>query len=287
MHMENKEYYLDDLEKEARLVWILDDDPEPDVRVFVKDGKAGVFISITSGWMGLTTRRCFSVGEPFSYDEAYVLAFDPRSLICRPALSCFIALGQKGRTTIYAIEAYEAKPIIENAVSMEDAMNQFGERIGLRFAPWMDLLIPPSPTWDKLDYTPEHITSLEPHQVFVFGSNREGKHLAGAAKLAFEHFGAIWGQGEGLQGQSYALPTMGLSLDEIKKHINTFLHCACEHPELEFLVTRIGCGIAGCKDRDIAPLFLTDDNLYMEQRNVTMPESFADIIGRILRDEEY
>lgn len=285
--MEEKEYHVDNLEREARLAWILDDDPEPDVRVYVKDGKVGVFITITSDWQGYATRRCLSVGEPFTYDEAYVLAFDPRSLCCMPAQSCLFALGQNGRTTIYAVEAYEAKPIIKDAVSMEDAINQFGERIGLKYTPWENLLTPPSPTWEKLDYTPEHIISLEPHQIFVFGSNREGKHIGGAAKVAFEHFGAIWGQGEGLQGQSYALPTMGLSLDEIQKHIETFLHCAYAHPELEFLVTRIGCGIAGFKERDIAPLFLTDFSLYMELHNVTMPESFADIISCILNNERY
>lgn len=282
--MTNKEYYVDDLMNEARLAWFLDDDPEPDVRVFVKDGKAGVFISCTSGYMGYSTRRCYSVGEPFSYDKAYVLSFDPRSMSGRPALSCFFALGQKGRATIYVVEAYEAKPLIENVASMEDAMNQFGERIGVKFAPWVDLLVPPPPTWERLDYTPEKITSLEPHQIFVFGSNLKGQHSGGAARDAYERFGAIWGQGEGLQGQSYALPTMGLSEDEIKAHIEVFARCANEHPEFEFLVTKVGCGIAGFKERDIAPLFL---DAYLYSRNITLPESFADIIGRILRDEEY
>lgn len=282
--MADKEYNLQELKDEARLVWFLDDDPEPDVHVFEKNGKAGVFITITSGFMGIGSNACYSIGEPFSYDEAYVLAFDPNHMWGVIAHSCLIALGKKGRTTIYAIEAYSAKPIIKDASSMEDAIKQFGERIGLQHAPWKNLLTPPEPTWEKLFFTPENIQSLEPHQVFVFGSNLEGQHIGGAARLAHERFGAVWGQGEGLFGQSYALPTMGLSLGEIKKHIDVFFDCANQHRELEFLVTKIGCGIAGFKERDIAPLFLQG---YMESRNVTLPESFEDIIRHILSDGEY
>ena len=141
--MADKEYNLQELKEQARLVWILDDDPEPDVHVFVKNGKAGVFITITSGYMGMTSSSCVSIGEPFSYDEAFVLAFDPHNLCSVPDQSCIIALGQKGRTTIYAIEAYSAKPVIENAASMEDALKQFGERIGLKCAPWKNLLARP------------------------------------------------------------------------------------------------------------------------------------------------
>ncbi len=282
--MANKEYNLQELKEEARLVWILDDEPEPDVHVFVKNGKAGVFITIPSGIMGLTSNVCVSIGEAFSYDEAFVLAFDPHNMCGIPTQSCIMALGQKGRTNIYAIEAYSAKPIIENAVSMEDALKQFGERIGLQCAPWMNLLTRPDPTWDKLDYTPENIQSLEPYQVFVFGSNLQGQHIGGAARLAHERFGAVWGQGEGLFGQSYALPTMGLSMDEIRKHVGVFFDCARQHPDLVFLVTKIGCGIAGFKEREIAPLFVEGR---MGTRNVTLPKSFEEIIGCILRGEEY
>lgn len=277
--MATKEYITSELEKEARLAWFHDDEPEPDVRVFVKDGKAGVFISITSGYQGIKTNRCVAIGDPFTYDQAYVLEFKGNA----PNFSCLIALGQKGRTTIYAIEAYSANPIIEDAPSMGFALKQFGERIGLKYAPWKDLLVPPAPTWVKLRYTPEKITSLEPHQVFVFGSNAEGQHIGGAAKLAYERFGAVWGQGEGLQGHSYALPTMNLSLAEIESHVEAFERCASEHPELEFLVTKVGCGIAGFKEREIAPLFVSSAYLH----NVTFPESFEKIIGCILRDEDY
>ena len=97
-------------------------------------------------------------------------------------------------------------------------------------------------------------------EIFVFGSNLSGIHGAGAARIAREHHGAIWGQGEGLQGDSYALPTKGLNItfmpyNQVKKHVHTFLKFAADHPELEFKVTRIGCGLAGFKDENIAPLF--------------------------------
>ena len=133
-------------------------------------------------------------------------------------------------------------------------------------------------------FTPERITSLEPHQIFVFGSNLYGQHLGGAARTAYEHFGAVWGQGEGLQGQSYALPTMGLSLEEIQAHVDVFMHCAQEHPEYEFLVTKVGCGIAGFKEEEIAPLFR---DCFAEAENITLPESFCVIIGHILRGDNY
>ena len=135
-----------------------------------------------------------------------------------------------------------------------------------------------------IKYTPDVIDSLGNNQVYVFTSNIIGFHSGETSLIAIHRFGAIWGQGEGLQGQSYALPTMGLSEDEIKAHIEVFARCANEHPEFEFLVTKVGCGIAGFKERDIAPLFL---DAYLYSRNITLPESFADIIGRILRDEEY
>lgn len=282
--MAKKEYLVSDLQNEARLAWVLDDEPEPDVRVFVKDGKAGAFISRTSGIQGLPTGSCVSIGEPFTYDEAYVLEFDTRGVKYLIDMTCFLALGRKGCTTIYAIEAYRETPLIKDAPSMQEAMRLFGERIGLSYVPWKNLLTPPEPTWERMEYTPERVSSLKPYQVFVFGSNREGNHWAGAAKQAFDEFGAVWGEGEGLFGQSYALPTMGLSLKEIEAHVDTFTRCAQEHPDLEFLVTRVGCGIAGFKDRDIAPLFA---QACLGAHNITLPKSFNDIIGCILRGEEY
>lgn len=96
--------------------------------------------------------------------------------------------------------------------------------------------------------------------VFVFGSNLAGRHGAGAALWARENKGAIYGQGVGMQGDSYAIPTKDehletLPLDVIGAHVEQFLIFAENHPELKFQVTRVGCGLAGYNDDDIAPMF--------------------------------
>ena len=122
--------------------------------------------------------------------------------------------------------------------------------------------------------TPDYITSLGPNEVFVFGSNIRGQHMGGAARVAFERFGAVWGQGVGLQGQSYAIPTMEGGVDYVAGYVDGFIDFAKEHPELFFWVTRIGCGIAGFRDEEIAPLFAAAVDL----DNVALPESFCRII---------
>lgn len=99
-------------------------------------------------------------------------------------------------------------------------------------------------------------------------------HGGGAAKIAHEKFGAVWGQGVGFQGCSYAIPTMHGPVDDIKPYVDDFLSFAGEHPELEFLVTRIGCGIAGFTDAEVAPLFAGAAGM----PNVRLPKSFIDIL---------
>jgi len=99
------------------------------------------------------------------------------------------------------------------------------------------------------------ITKLSRCEVFVFGSNLEGQHLGGAARIAYDKFGAVWGQGVGPQGQCYAIPTMHGPISEIKPYVDEFLQYAKEHPQNRFLLTRVGCGIAGFKDEDMAKLF--------------------------------
>lgn len=131
--------------------------------------------------------------------------------------------------------------------------------------------------------TPDHITELKHHEVFVFGSNTGGLHRGGAAKLAHEAFGARWGFGEGLYGQSYALPTVfgdltthtigpKLEIETIQEHVNNLIICAGNHPHLMFLVTEVGCGLAGWTVQDIAPLFRE----VLELKNVTLPQRFLD-----------
>lgn len=126
------------------------------------------------------------------------------------------------------------------------------------------------------EYTPENITHLEPDDIFVFGSNLEGRHMGGAARVAYEKFGAVWGQGVGMQGQSYAIPTMQGGIETIKPYVDQFIKLACEWDQNTFYVSRIGCGIAGFTDEEIAPLFDEAYDLY----NVRLPKSFADIIER-------
>lgn len=129
---------------------------------------------------------------------------------------------------------------------------------------------------DNLKYTPENITHLEPDEIFVFGSNLEGIHAGGAAKVAVEKFGAKMGHGVGIQGQSYAIPTMQGGIETIKPYVDDFIDLAYEWDQNTFYVTRIGCGIAGFKDEEIAPLFDRAYDLY----NVRLPKSFADIIRK-------
>ena len=108
---------------------------------------------------------------------------------------------------------------------------------------------------EKKRTTPSYISELAPGEIFVFGSNLRGIHAGGAARIALNKFGAIMGQGVGLQGQSYAIPTMQGGVETIKPYVDEFIAFAREHRELTFLVTRIGCGIAGFTDEEISPLF--------------------------------
>lgn len=116
------------------------------------------------------------------------------------------------------------------------------------------------------------ITELAPGEIFVFGSNASGQHGAGAARTAHQKFGAIWGQGHGLQGQSYGIDTMS-GLETIRDEVRIFLEFAARHPEFRFLVTKIGCGIAGFTPEQIAPLFADSSP------NVVLPDEFTQILA--------
>lgn len=123
--------------------------------------------------------------------------------------------------------------------------------------------------------TSEKITSLNENEVFVFGSNHRGHHSKGAAQLALRKFGAVWGQASGLQGQSYGIPTKNrtlgvLSVDEIGYHVRKFISFAKKHPELTFLVTPIGTGLARYSPKQIAPLFANAVNV----PNIHLPNNF-------------
>ena len=124
------------------------------------------------------------------------------------------------------------------------------------------------------EYTPERISELKENEIFVFGSNLAGMHGGGAAWIAYERFGAIMGQGVGLQGQSYAIPTMQGGVETIKTYVDEFIEFAHQHQEYKFLVTKIGCGIAGFRNEEIAPLFKNAIDL----ENVILPKEFVDWI---------
>lgn len=122
--------------------------------------------------------------------------------------------------------------------------------------------------------TPSLITLLKDNEIFVFGCRRSGRHWEGAAAYALEHFGAIFGQGNGRQGQSYAIATAGVDLIEIKKSVYEFIDYAKAHPKLKFLVTPIGCGLGGWRPENIAPLFR--DAIGIE--NIWLPVEFVKLI---------
>lgn len=126
------------------------------------------------------------------------------------------------------------------------------------------------------DYTPERISELKKNEIFVFGSNLAGSHGGGAAWLAYERFGAVWGQGVGLQGQSYGIPTMQGGVETIRPYVDEFIAFAATHTEYLFLVTRIGCGIAGFTPQEMAPLFAKA----IDMENVLLPKGFVDIIQK-------
>jgi uncharacterized protein (DUF1810 family) len=128
-------------------------------------------------------------------------------------------------------------------------------------------------------FTPDYIDSLLPNQIFVFGSNALGYHTGGASGTARKRFGAVWGQSEGLQGQCYAIPVdYGKDVrkdSEVIDAVNRFISFAKEHPDLFFFVTRVGCGIAGYHDDEMAQFFKDA----LELKNVSLPKSFVDALS--------
>jgi hypothetical protein len=127
--------------------------------------------------------------------------------------------------------------------------------------------------------TPELITSLGLNEIFVFGSNLAGRHGKGAAKIAMDKFGARYGQGEGFSFLTYAIPTKGyqlevLSLSDIKRYVDRFLAIAPIYPQFTFLVTPIGCGLAGYTPEQIAPMFKGCP------ANVALPACFLSYLGQ-------
>tara|TARA_Y100000389_G_scaffold116198_1_gene113363 strand:- start:1300 stop:1695 length:396 start_codon:yes stop_codon:yes gene_type:complete len=123
------------------------------------------------------------------------------------------------------------------------------------------------------------INKLEENEIFVFGSNEAGRHGKGAALLAMK-WGAIKGISEGIQGQTYGIPTKNnkiktLSINKIKKYVDNFIEYAKQNENFKFYVTEIGCGLAGYQPKDIAPLFNQAINL----DNIYLPQKFWDVLN--------
>jgi len=117
------------------------------------------------------------------------------------------------------------------------------------------------------------ITQLKPNEIFVFGSNQRGAHAGGAARLAKEKFGAREGVGEGLTGQSYAFPTLTANFEKVSRASleasrDRLFNTARRNPDKTFLLTKIGCGIAGFTEDEIRPLFKN------APANVTLPDEW-------------
>ena len=131
---------------------------------------------------------------------------------------------------------------------------------------------------DYKGFTPDYIDRLLPNQIFVFGSNTLGYHTGGASGTARKKFGAVWGQTEGLQGQSYAIPVdfgKGIRKDtEVKASVEKFIEFAKQNESLFFFVTRIGCGIGGYRDEEMAQFF----KQALEVNNICLPKSFVDAL---------
>ena len=125
-----------------------------------------------------------------------------------------------------------------------------------------------------IEFTPEFISELNDGEIFVFGSNLAGMHGGGAARVAHRKFGAEWGVGIGLTGQTYAIPTMQGGVETIAPYVDEFIEFASNHKELKFYVTRIGCGIAGFHDEEMAPLFRNA----LGEPNIILPQTFYNIL---------
>lgn len=129
--------------------------------------------------------------------------------------------------------------------------------------------------------TPDHILKLNDNEIFVFGSNESGRHGKGAAKTAMK-WGAKYGQAEGLQGKTYGIPTVNasitnhLKIEKIKIYVDKFIKFSINNPDLHFLVTEIGCGLAGLNIKQIAPLFKDAIGI----NNISLPKRFIKILNK-------
>lgn len=272
--MDNTEFKIEDLNKEAKMIFGLAPENYPWFCVYEKNGMYSL-VENDFGELGDGNDpvHFINIGLPFSYDAVKyfgLMDFDypPFSYRVLSSARGYIAMGSKNVWDIYCLDYLTGcTKIVDAMADWENACASLRDRIGYDPKDWNDMS-----HW--LKYTPDNITGLEDNQVFVFGSNLEGMHGGGAAYIARTKFGARMGQGVGMQGQSYAIPTMFNSVEQIRPYVEEFIRYAEVHPEKEFLVTRIGCGIARFSDKDIAPLFKEAPGV----KNIVLPKSFVDCL---------
>lgn len=147
-----------------------------------------------------------------------------------------------------------------------------------------------------MEITKENIQELKPNEIFVFGSNTKGLHLGGAARVAYDKFGAEWGLSEGLSGRTYAIPTMSPEGNKVSKKtlqlsFYNFLRIVQSRKNKKFLLTKIGCGIAGWEVRDVSELLsfcIMEFNLYKGgfgkhnfPDNLSVPEEFVPYLSHM------
>lgn len=168
---------------------------------------------------------------------------------------------------------FKREEMSEVKYQLKDFLEEWKKQVAIREKEMLEAL-DASEAVPGCRITPSRITHLAPGEIFVFGSNARGMHGGGAARTAYESFGAVWGQGHGLQGKSYAIDSMS-GLEALRADAEQFCEFARCHPDMRFFVTLIGCGIAGFLPSDVAPCF--ED--CRELANVTLPAEFWDIIG--------
>lgn len=168
------------------------------------------------------------------------------------------------------------RALIDKFTQMESRREAEAEEERVNY--WLSPDVQPTPPRHEGRITPDHISSLAPGEVFVFGSNLAGLHGGGASLTAHSHFGAELGNGDGPRGNSYAIPTMLGGVDAIRPYVDKFVSYARKHSDKTFLVIQIGCGVAGFYPDDIAPLFAKA----VDVENIHLPLSFWNYLDNMV-----
>ena len=221
-----------------------------------KNGKIGLLFADGNPFTDYLYKSTDS--EPFKYDKIRVYANRNLADDC-----AYAAVYEREEWSLLSIDCMRSEPkieVVEKADDISGLVNYIPESHLFGFGC--------NPFW----YTPENIRSLKQNEIFVFGSNKEGRHIGGAARVAADKFHAQNGVGVGRTGQCYAIPTMDGSLDLIQEYAEGLRSYALCHPELTFYITRIGCGIAGWKDDEIAPFF---QNTFGNPANFILPKEWS------------